>query len=89
MLIHSNAFRILMGYSMLNLLRRLDISLVEICFVYTLKLGIVGRLLISTHNPRLQFVTRLLNSPKTEARGLSWSRALDMRRPTLSGFLLT
>ena len=33
-LIHSNVFRILMGYSVLNFLYRLDISLVEICFVY-------------------------------------------------------
>ena len=43
-LIHPNAIRILMGCSVLNLLYRLDISLVEICFVYTLKLGDGGRL---------------------------------------------
>ena len=69
-LIHPNAIRILMGCSVLNLLYRLDISLVEICFVYTLKLRTRGRLSMSTHNPRLQFVTGLLDSPKTEAKGV-------------------
>ena len=38
-LVHPNAFRILMGCSVLNFLYQLDISLVEICFIYTLKLG--------------------------------------------------
>ena len=38
-LIYSNVFRILMGCSVLNSLYQLDISLVEICFIYTLKLG--------------------------------------------------
>ena len=42
-LVHPNVFRILMGCSMLNLLYRLDISLVEICFIYTLKLEIEGQ----------------------------------------------
>ena len=45
-LIHPNAFRILMGCSVLNSLYQLDISLVEICFIYTLKLGIRGYLSI-------------------------------------------
>ena len=70
MLIHLNAIRILMDCSVLKLLYRLDISLVEICFVYTLKLGTGGRLLMFTHNLRLQFVTGLPNSPKTEAKGV-------------------
>ena len=87
-LIHPNAIQILMGWSVLNLLYRLNISLVEICFVYTLKLGTGGRLSMSTHNPKLQFVIGLPDSPKTEAKGLSWSGALCMRRPALSGFLL-
>ena len=38
-LIHLNVIRILIGYSVLNLLYQLDISLVEVCFIYTLKLG--------------------------------------------------
>ena len=63
-LVHPNVFRILMGCSVLNFLYQLDISLVEICFIHTLKLGIEGRLSMSTHSSRLQFVTRLPDSPK-------------------------
>ena len=59
-----------MGCSVLNSLYQLDISLVEICFIYTLKLRIWGRLSMSTHSPRLQFVTGLLDSPKIEAKGV-------------------
>ena len=55
---------------MLNLLDKLDISLVEICFVYTLKLRTGGRLSMSAHNPRLQFITELLDSLKIEAKGV-------------------
>ena len=69
-LIHPNAIRLLMGCSVLNLLYPLDISLVEICFAYMLKLGIGGRLSMSSPNPKLQFVTELPDSPKTEARGV-------------------
>ena len=39
-LIHPNVFWIAMGCSVLNSFYQLDISLVEICFIYTLKLGI-------------------------------------------------
>ena len=70
MLVHPNVFWILMGYSVLNFLYQLDISLVEICFVYALKLEIGGRLSMSTHSPRLQFVIGLPNSPKAEAKGV-------------------
>ena len=38
-LIHPNVIQILTGCSVLNLLYQLDISLVEVCFIYTLKLG--------------------------------------------------
>ena len=69
-LIHLNVFRILMGCSVLNFLYRLDILLVEICFVYTLKLGTDGQLSMLAHNPRLQFVTGLPDSLKTEAKGV-------------------
>ena len=70
-LIHSNAIRILMGCNVLNLLYRLDISLVEIFFVYTLKLGTGGRLSMSAHNPKLQCMTGLPDSPRLRQRGLS------------------
>ena len=69
-LIHPNVIRILMGCSVLNFPYRLDISLVEICFIYTLKLETGGRLSMSAHNPRLQFVTRLPDSSKTEVKGV-------------------
>ena len=69
-LVHPNVFHILMGYSVLNFLYQLDISLIEVCFIYTLKLGIGGRLSMSAYSPRLQFVTGLPNSPKIEAKGV-------------------
>ena len=49
-LIHPNAFRILMGYSVLNSLYQLDISLVEICLIYTLNLGTGSCLSMSAHS---------------------------------------
>ena len=41
-LVHPYVFRILMGCSVLNFLYQLGISLVEICFICTLKLGVRG-----------------------------------------------
>ena len=38
-LVHPNVIRILVRCSVLNLLYQLDILLVEVCFIYTLKLG--------------------------------------------------
>ena len=58
-LIHPNVFWIMMGCSVLNFLYSLDISLVEICFIYNLKLGIRGHLSMSAYNPWLKFVTKL------------------------------
>ena len=54
-----------MGCSVLNFLYQLDISLVEICFIYTLKLGIGGRLPTAP-----SYNLFLPNSPKTEAKGV-------------------
>ena len=69
---------------MLNFLYQLDISLVEVCFIYTFKLGIGGQLSMSAHSPWLQYVTKLLDSPKTEAKGVvlvkrPWYETLDSR----------
>ena len=50
-LIHPKVFWILMACSVLNSLYQLNISLVEICFIYTLKLGIGFRLSMSAHSP--------------------------------------
>ena len=46
-LIFPNVIRILTGCSVLNLFYQLDILLVEVCFIYTLKLGHGGRLSMS------------------------------------------
>ena len=70
-LVHPNVFRILMGCCVLNFLYQMNISLVEICFIYTLKLGIGGSLSLSAHSPRLQLVTVLSDSLKTEAKGVA------------------
>ena len=63
----------------------MGISLVEICLIYTLKLGIGGHLSMLVHNSWLQFVTRLLDSPKMEAKGVvlvrgSWHVTLGSPR---------
>ena len=50
-LVHLNAFQILMGCSVLNSLYQLYISLVKICFIYTLRLGTGGHLSMSAHSP--------------------------------------
>ena len=69
-LIHPNVIRILTRCSVSNLLYQLDISLVEIFFIYTLKLAHRDQLSLSTQSPRLQFVIGLPDSPKTEAKGM-------------------
>ena len=42
----------------------------EVCFAHTLRLAHGGRLSMSAQSPRLQFVTGLLDSPKSEAKGV-------------------
>ena len=74
-----------MGCSMMNFLYKLDISLVEICFIYTLKLGTRGRLSMSAHSSILQFVTRLLDSPKTKVKGVVLVKGLWYETPSSPG----
>ena len=83
--IYPNVFRILMGCSMLNFLYQLDIFLIKIYFIYTLKLGIGGRLSMSTHSPWLQFVTGLPESPKTKAKGVVLVKGLWCEMPSSPG----
>ena len=66
---------------MLNFLYQLDISLVEIRFIYTLKLGIGGRLYMCAHSPRMQFVIRLSNSPKIEVKWVVLVKGLWYETP--------
>ena len=84
-LIHPNVFWILMGCSMLNFLHQLVILLVEICFIYMLKLGTGGQLSMLAHSPQLQFIIGLPDSPKTEGKGVVlvrglWYETLDSLR---------
>ena len=80
-LVHPNVFRILVGCSVLNFLYQLGISLVEICFIYTLKLRVRGLLSMLAHSPQLQFVTKIPNSPKTEAKGVVLVKGLCYETP--------
>ena len=68
-LIHPNTFRILTSCSVLNLLYQLDLSLVEICFIYALKVGQGGRMSMSVQSARLQIVNGLPDWPKMEVKG--------------------
>ena len=88
-LIHKNVIWILTGCSVLNRLYQLDISLVEVCFIYTLKLGRGGWLSMLAQSPRLQFVTGLPDSPKTEAKGVIFVREpwYETRAPLISRLL--
>ena len=69
-LINPNVIQILAGCCVLKLLYQLDISLVEVCFAYTLRVAQGDRMSMSAQSPRLQFVTGLLDSPKTKAKGV-------------------
>ena len=74
-----------MGYSVLNFLYQLDISLVEICLVYTLKLGTRDRLSMLAQSPRIQFVTGLPDSPKMEVKGVILVRGSWYETPDSQG----
>ena len=50
-LIHPSVFQILKAYSVQNLLYQLDILLIDICFLYTLKVGVGGCLFMLAHSP--------------------------------------
>ena len=69
-LVHPNTIQILTGCSVLNLLYQLDLSLVEICFAYSLRVAQGGRMSLSAQISQLQFVNGLPNSPKIEAKGV-------------------
>ena len=69
-LVHPNTIQILTGCSVLNLLYQLDLSLVEICFAYSLRVAQGGWMSMSAQSSRLQIVNGLPNSPKMEAKGV-------------------
>ena len=67
--LHSNAVWILMGCSVLDILFYLDLSLLEVLFIYTVKMIPNERFDLSTHISSLEFVTKLPNSNKGWAKG--------------------
>ena len=69
-LVHLNVIQILTGCCVLNLLYHLDLSLVEVCFAYTLRVAQGSRMSMSAQSPWLQFITGLPDSPKSEAKGV-------------------
>ena len=67
--IHPNIVRVLMGCSIINMLYNLDLSLLEVLFVYSLKKGKNDIFSMSAHLPSLQLVTELSDSTKGGAKG--------------------
>ena len=67
--IHPNIVRVLMGCSIINMLFNLDLTLLEVLFVYSLKKGKNNIFSMSTHLPSLQLVTELPDSTKGGAKG--------------------
>ena len=51
--VHSNIVRVLMGCSILNMLFNLDLSLLEVLFVYTIKKGKIDIFSLFAHIPSL------------------------------------
>ena len=67
-LVHPNVIRILTRCCVLNLLCQIDLSLVEVCFAYTLRVVQGDRMSMSAQSPWLQFVTGFPDSPKSEVK---------------------
>ncbi|RVW70233.1 hypothetical protein CK203_051476 [Vitis vinifera] len=68
--IHPNLIRVLMGCSIINMLYSLDLTLLEVFFVYSLKKAKNDIFSVSAHLPSLQMVTELPDSTKGGAKGL-------------------
>lgn len=58
-----------MGYSVLGTLYQLELSLLEVLFIYTIKMSPKEYFSLSTHNPSLQFVIGLPNFSKGWDKG--------------------
>ena len=79
--LHPNVIRVLMGYSVLDMLFQLDLSLLELLFVYTVKMSKKERFILFAHIPSLQLVTDLLDSCKGWAKGHVLVSGLGVVRP--------
>ena len=62
--LHPNVVKILMGCSMLNMLYHLDLSLLEVLFIYTIKMSGKKIFSLSAHILSLQLVIGLPDSTK-------------------------
>ena len=67
--IHPNMVRVLMGCSILSMLFNLDLSLLEVLFIYSLKKEKNDIFSMVSHLPSLQLVTKLSDSTKGGAKG--------------------
>ena len=67
--IHPNIVQVLMECSILNMQFNLDLSLLEVLFVYTIKKGKKDIFSMFAHIPSLQLVTNLSDSNKRGAKG--------------------
>ena len=67
--INPNIVRVLMGCNIINMLYNLDLSLLEVLFVYSLKKGKNDIFSMSAHLYSLQLVTELPDSTKGGAKG--------------------
>ena len=67
--VHPNIVRVLIGYNILNMLFNLDLSLLEVFFVYTIKKGKTDLFNLFAHIPSLQSVTNIPDSNKGGAKG--------------------
>ena len=62
--LHSNIIQILMGCNVLDMFFQLDISLLEVLFIYTIKISHNERFNLYAHIPSLQLVTNLPDPSK-------------------------
>ncbi|RVW15511.1 hypothetical protein CK203_096436 [Vitis vinifera] len=67
--VHPNTVRVLMGCSIINMLYNLDLTLLEVFFVYMLKKVKTDIFSMSAHLPSLQLVTELPDSTNGGAKG--------------------
>ena len=67
--IHPNIVRVLMGCSILSMLFNLDLSLLEVLFIYSIKKGKNDIFSLAAHLSSLHLVTDLPDSTKGRAKG--------------------
>lgn len=66
---HPNVVRVLMGCSILDMLYRLNLSLLEVLFVYMVKMSQNEKFSLAAHIISFHLVTGLPNLNKGEAKG--------------------